>query len=91
MDDLEQIVRYIYRDSPSYAVSFYDTVIDKAKTLKEMSKRGRVVPELGDEHIQEISVHKYRMIYQISETRVEIITFTHGARELNNYFEISPR
>lgn len=91
MDDLEQVVRYIYRDSPAYALSFYDTVIDKAKTLKDMSERGRIVPELDDEHIREIFVHRYRMIYQICETRIQIITFIHGARELNNYLEISPR
>ncbi len=79
--DLENIVEYIYQDSPTYALAFYSEVKSKAKILIGFPLRGRVVPELQDPNIREIFVHRYRLIYKIEEDNISIVTIVHGARE----------
>jgi addiction module RelE/StbE family toxin len=79
--DLENIVDYIYHDSPTYALAFYSEVKSRAKTLTDFPLRGRVVPELQDQTIREIFVHRYRLIYKIEENNISIATIVHGARE----------
>ncbi len=44
-------------------------------------ERGRIVPELEQPNIRELLVRKYRMIYELFDTRVEILGFIHGARD----------
>lgn len=46
--DLQRIVEYISEDSIYYAMSFYESVMDKAQTLESFPHRGRVVPEKAD-------------------------------------------
>ncbi len=79
--DLENIIEYIYQDSPTYALAFYDEVKNKAKTLIDFPQRGRTVPELQNPLIREIFIHRYRLIYKIEENSISIATIVHGARE----------
>ena len=81
---------YLYEDSPAFAHSFYYTTRDKARSLGEFSKRGRIVPELRDPTIREVFIYGYRLIYKILEDKIVILTFIHGARELN-HLEIDPQ
>lgn len=84
LDDLEKVVDYIFQDSPIYALTFYDKVKETARGLDELAERGRIVPEYEDKNIREVFVHHYRLIYQILDKQVIILTFIHGARLLNN-------
>ncbi|WP_199621642.1 type II toxin-antitoxin system RelE/ParE family toxin [Paenibacillus alkalitolerans] len=79
--DLQNIVAYISEDSPYYAMSFYEDVMDKAKTLMNFPHRGRIVPELDDPNMRELFVHRYRIIYRVSNDNVIITTIIHGARD----------
>ncbi|HZS38334.1 MAG TPA: type II toxin-antitoxin system RelE/ParE family toxin [Polyangia bacterium] len=45
---------------------------------------GRVVPEINQEHIREVFVHSYRIIYRVMNDAVEILTVHHGARSLGS-------
>lgn len=82
--DLQNIVEYIFDDSPYYALSFYEDVLDKAQTLIEFPLRGRVVPEFGDPNMRELFVHRYRLIYRVDNQNVVITTIIHGARNYKN-------
>lgn len=82
--DLERIFEYIFEDDPGYAYVFYQNVIEKAKTLSGFPKRGRTVPELENNAIREIFIHRYRMIYRIEAERILVLTFIHGARQLDS-------
>lgn len=44
---------------------------------------GRMVPELGIEHIREIIVGSYRVIYRLRQDDVQLLTVHHGARPLD--------
>jgi mRNA-degrading endonuclease RelE of RelBE toxin-antitoxin system len=41
---------------------------------------GREVPETASQHIRELNVQGYRIIYQIEVERVVILTVVHGRR-----------
>ncbi|MDQ3022082.1 MAG: type II toxin-antitoxin system RelE/ParE family toxin [Bacteroidota bacterium] len=70
IDDLNSVFNYIAKDSRYYAEKLFETAI------------GKVVPEQKNRKIREVFVYSYRMIYQISNSDIEIIAFVHGARDL---------
>lgn len=78
--DLQSIVHFLAEDSPYYAMSFYEDVMNKAQTLKEFPLRGRIVPETDDQNRREIFVYRYRIIYKIQNENIIISTIIHGAR-----------
>ncbi|MFM9331332.1 type II toxin-antitoxin system RelE/ParE family toxin [Paenibacillus mesotrionivorans] len=70
---------YIYLDSPSYAFSFLSDVMERVRTLDVFPYRGRLVPEINVEDVREVFIHRYRLVYQVEESRIIILTFVHGA------------
>ena len=82
LDDLEQVWRYIARDSEYYASAFIRQVREAARSLAYLPNRHRVVPEFGDEAIRETYIKQYRLIYQVTDEVVYILAFIHGARDL---------
>jgi len=45
---------------------------------------GRIVPELNNEHIRELFVYSYRVIYAIQPDQSEILAVLHGKRLLES-------
>ena len=80
LEDVEEIVDFIGRDSPSYAASFAESVFRAAGTLDAFPRRGRVVPEPGIPNIPEILIHSYRILYEIHHDTVYILAVIHGRR-----------
>jgi toxin ParE1/3/4 len=80
--DLQEIVRFIRRDSPERARSFGHDLIDAALALAPFPERGRVVPELDDPAVREVVHGSYRIIYEIvgEPGAIYILRFWHGAR-----------
>lgn len=68
-EDLEQIVRFIRRDSPQNAPEFARRLLAKAATLRESPGIGRVIPEQEDPAHREILFGSYRMMYHLSDQR----------------------
>jgi hypothetical protein len=42
---------------------------------------GRIVPEIGDARVKEISVYSYRLICEITPDGIEILGVIHGKRD----------
>lgn len=74
ISNLREIEEFIARDNAETAIKFVDKLIDKAETLLENPKKGRVVPELSIEQIREIIYKKYRIVYLLKESSIEILT-----------------
>jgi hypothetical protein len=51
--DLERSADYIAEDSPGYAAAFVERVREQARSLDELTHRGRVVPEFGEPTVRE--------------------------------------
>jgi plasmid stabilization system protein ParE len=81
--DLEAICLFIARDAPAMAGIFADRVFRASDRLAEHPRSGRIVPELGQEHLREILLGSYRIIYRLLDEDVQVLTVHHGARLLD--------
>ncbi len=74
-------VVYLAQDSLTAAQGLLESALESTSSLSVMSERGRIVPELQNPAIRELLVQRYRLLYEVQETRVEILAFIHGARD----------
>jgi toxin ParE1/3/4 len=89
-NDLEQTGEYIAKDSPYYASSFIQKIMDISRSLSRFPHRGRMTPEFGDPEIREILIGNYRLIYQVGVTEISILGLVHGARNLRDFWKNRP-
>lgn len=85
--DLEDIAKYISRDSKMYANTFVSKLIESTEKLKNFPRSGRIVPEFNDPTIRELIIQNYRIVYQIENQRVGIVAIVHGSRILPGIFK----
>jgi toxin ParE1/3/4 len=83
-DDLEELVRYISRDSVLYAQRFAERVVQAARKLKDFPLRGRAIPEAKDKTMRELIVQGYRLMYRVETQRILILALMHGRRDLTH-------
>ncbi|MFM9972930.1 MAG: type II toxin-antitoxin system RelE/ParE family toxin [Burkholderiales bacterium] len=81
-DDLDDLVRYITRDSAFYARRFGQKVVLATRRLKEFPESGRMIPEVDDRALREIIVQGYRVMYRLETERVLILAVMHGSRNI---------
>jgi len=79
---LKDICQYIAQDSPYYAKIFNDRIFEMVEHLETFPNMGRSVPESDDTNVREIIYKGYRIIYQVRNDYLEIITIIHGSRLL---------
>lgn len=82
LEDLRGIFEYIKRDSERYAKHVAQEIVERCHILQRFPRIGRVVPELNDEEIRELSCYSYRILYQIRE-KIEILAVIHARRILD--------
>ena len=80
--DLENLHDYISQDSSFYADVLCSEILQAIDRLEKFPQLGRKVPEYNDDITREIIVNDYRIIYEITIFRVNILTIIHGARLL---------
>jgi addiction module RelE/StbE family toxin len=80
--DLDEIADFIARDDPDAAESWIERLIDRAERLAFAPRAGRVVPEVRDKTIREVTVGNYRLVYRLEATRVLVLTVFEGHRRL---------
>ena len=86
-EDLESIAEYIARDSEFYARAVVTEILSISRNIREFPLVGRVVPEIGDEHIRERFIYSYRLVYRIEPERILVVAVIHGKRLLENISE----
>lgn len=82
ISNLREIEEFIARDNTETAIKFVNKLIDKAETLLENPKKGRVVPELSMESIREILYKNYRVVYILKQNSIDILTVFEGHKLL---------
>jgi plasmid stabilization system protein ParE len=80
--DLEAIHQFIARDSPAAADLTIERIRASTRRLAKFPDSGRTVPEAPEEHVKEVIVRPYRVIYRRQHTDVYVATVLHGARQL---------
>ena len=82
--DLKSIYEYISLDSEYYAKKVSEEFLSKVDKLSTFPKMGRIVPELESPQIRELIVFSYRVIYEVKERNIEILTIVHGKQDFPN-------
>lgn len=86
-DDLRRIYDYIAKDSVVYAKRVVEEIIHKSDYLKEYPNIGRIISELGNPKIRELIIYSYRMVYQVEDENIEILTLIHSRKNFDLNFE----
>ena len=73
----EAAVQRIGVDRPLGALEWYEGLIERIDLLRELPEQGRVVPEWHEAAVREVIYKPYRVIYEIFEDRLEILTLSH--------------
>lgn len=84
IEDLKSAFDYIVMDSKFYAERLVEIAIEKSELINKFPNMGRVVPEQKSKNVREVFIYSYRMMYQITNSDIEIIAFIHGARDLSS-------
>ncbi len=80
LEDIDAIAEFIARDSSFYAESTVAKIFDTVESLSNHPQLGRMVPEVGQDNLRELFVFQYRIIYEIHEQEIHILTVVHGKR-----------
>ena len=83
---LDEAVGYIAQDSLAAAQRLLIDALDAGASLTTLSERGRRVPELENPNTRELSVRRYRLIYEVHQTEVHVLAFLHGARDFEKWW-----
>lgn len=62
------------RDNPLAALEFISYLIDRAESIVENPKMGRIVPEINASDIREIIARNYRIVYRLKDQDIQILT-----------------
>ncbi len=85
--DLKKIHDYIAEDSKYYALKVSQEFVVKSEALSNFPEMGRVVPEIGNPNIRELIIYSYRLIYEVSSSRVIILAVVHCKQNFTGDFE----
>jgi len=80
--DLHAIHDYIAHNSRYYAKKVTQDIREKTDILERFPKAGKKVPELDDEHVRELSLYSYRIIYEVREQGIFVLAVVHKRRDL---------
>lgn len=87
LDDIKNIAEFISRDSQYHAQRVIEQIIDIVELISHQPQIGRIVPELEQPNIREQFIYSYRIIYEIKEESINVLTVIHGRRLLENFFD----
>ena len=87
---LDEAVAYVAQDSLTAAQQLLESALDTAESLAVFDERGRIVPELQQTSVRELFVQRYRLIYEVFDTKVEILAFIHSARDFAKWRQSLP-
>ena len=79
--DLRSIHDFIAHDSQHYAKKVTQDIRGKTDFLGKLPRAGKMVPELNDENIRELSLYSYRIIYEIKDQGIYILAVVHKRRD----------
>ncbi len=87
--DLRAIHAYVSRDSKIYARRLVEKIKHSVARLRRFPRSAGMVLEWEKEDVREIPVGNYRVIYQLRDNKVIVLTVIHAAREIPEFPPIS--
>lgn len=81
-NDLVAIRNFIAQDNPTAAKNWIDRLTAKARSIVRHPLAGRRVPELCRDDIREVLERNYRIVYQVHDDAISILTVFESHRLL---------
>ncbi len=78
---LDKIYQFISKDSEFYAHQFVTELLYKITFLPQFPRLGKVVKEINKENTRQIIHERYRIIYKLTPSHLEIVEIVHGSRD----------
>jgi toxin ParE1/3/4 len=91
VEEMEQAIRFIERNSKIQALRFAENIFDIAKSLERHPETGHRVEDLGDDALRQRLVGSYRVIYEFDDDHVHLLRFIHASRDLGTAWESEGR
>jgi plasmid stabilization system protein ParE len=79
---LREIHAYIAKDSPLSATQMVDRLTRRGEHLAAETRIDRRVPEYPEDDLREVLERPYRLIFQASPGRIDILTIKHYRQRL---------
>jgi toxin ParE1/3/4 len=79
---LRHIYNYIAQDSTLYAKRVTQAIVNKSLQIEGFPHTGKIVAELNNESVREISLYSYRILYEIKPNHIEVLAVIHKRRDL---------
>jgi toxin ParE1/3/4 len=90
IQDLDDIGKFISKDSARYAEVTVERLFNSVDILEEFPRVGKMVAEFENEFIREIIRGSYRIVYHIIDNfRIDIITVHNCSRLIANTYDFS--
>ncbi|MEZ4432470.1 MAG: type II toxin-antitoxin system RelE/ParE family toxin [bacterium] len=80
LKDLDEIRRYIARHDPVGADRWLRRLVERGRAAAAFPLSGRPVPEVAADHIREVLLKSYRIIYRVMPDGIHIMTVFEGHR-----------
>ena len=78
MEDMRSIKTYIAIDNPKAAVKMIKRIRAAVNHLEEFPYSGRIIPESSNSQLREVIVSNYRVMYQITDSTINIFAVYEG-------------
>lgn len=82
--DLQSIGDYVAHDNPRAAMRLVERLIARGEAVAATPEIGRMVPEFGRPDIREVITGHYRIVYQVSDAGVRMLTVFEGHRQIED-------
>jgi addiction module RelE/StbE family toxin len=90
IDDLEEAVTFVAKDSEAYARSVAQLAVDAAESLRTFPNRGHRLPDPTLSRFRELIIGSYRLVYLVEKERGLIVAVLHGHRALSRALKDRP-
>ena len=80
--ELRAIRRFIARDSEYYAARVIASIVERVERAADHPTQGHPVHEYPELPLKEVHEAPYRIIYQLSPDRIQIVTIIHFKKRL---------
>ena len=87
LGDVRDIMDFVAKDSPTYALKLGTRLFESTRRLNSSPLLGGRVAEFDVDHIREIIVRPYRVIYLVRDHHCYVAAVVHGSRDLAHLFQ----
>lgn len=81
-NELRAIRRFIARDSEFYADRIIGRIVERIESVRTAPRRGHPVHEYLEAELKEVHEPPYRIIYELSDDTINIVTIVHFKQRL---------